>query len=239
MQTVVSQRLNEGNSGPVFYPAAEITAALNEGLRFFVLLTLGLEQTTSWTVPADTTFFHMLQVTSGGNPVFPDWIVCLRISDATGAKVRPARYDDLFALNPQWRNSPGSPVRYCVRGADYLGLYQQPAAPAVLNVTYARGPVPLVSGGDVPEIPAEYHPSALVNYGIYRMRQGEGAQEFQKALPMFDEFLKAAKHYAAYVRARNIGSRYDAVPFEIESFDTSQLLKLRKDLVPTARPPET
>lgn len=50
METRVSQRLNEAG-GAVFYPDTEILAALNEGNRFFVMLTLGLETTASWSVP--------------------------------------------------------------------------------------------------------------------------------------------------------------------------------------------
>ena len=32
------------------------------------------------------------------------------------------------------------------------------------------------------------------------------------------------------MRSRNLGSRYDKVPFELEAFDRSKLLKLRSDL---------
>jgi hypothetical protein len=110
-------------------------------------------------------------------------------------------------------------------------LWQQPAAGATLSVTYARAPVALVLDTDVPEIPAEYH-GALVKYAVYRCRMGEGGQEFAKTLRYFDGFLDGAAHYARYVRARNIGSRYDKVPFELEHFDRSRLLKLRPDLMP-------
>jgi hypothetical protein len=224
MRTRVSQRLNEGGT-PVFYTAAEINAALNEANRFFVLLTLGLETTAPWAVAAATTFTHMLTV-------FSDWIAPLRIATSAGAKVRPATLADLASLDANWISSPGSPQRYVALGADFLGLYQQPAAAGTtLKVTYARAPVALVLDTDVPEIPAEYHPR-LVEYGIYRCRQGEGGQEFEKSLKYFDGFLDGAKHYGAYVRSRNIGSRYDKVPFELEHFDRSRLLKLRPDLMP-------
>jgi hypothetical protein len=221
MRTRVSQRLNEGGA-PVFYPAAEIDAALNEANRFFVLLTLGLEATQTWNVAPNTTFFRMVSV-------FSDWIVPLRITDSTGAKVRPARLDELTALNPSWIASPGAPTRYVAVGGDFVGLYGQPSAGGTaLSVTYARAPVALVNDGDVPEVPGEYHPK-YVDYGIYRCRQVEGGQEFQKSLKYFASFLEGATHYAAYVRARNIGGRYDTVPFELESFDRSKLLGLRPD----------
>ena len=230
MQGLVSQRLNEGanQGGPTLYPTAEITAALNEAYRFFVLLTLGLETTASWSVTANATFFHMLTI-------FSDWIVPLRIATSAGAKVRPARLEDLASLDPQWVASPGTPVRYAHLGADLLALYQQPASGGTtLKVTYARAPLTLSSGTDTPETPAEYSPK-FVDYAIYRCRQMEGADEFGKALPLLGSFLDGAKHYAAYVRSRNRGSQYDKVPFELESFDTSQMLKLRPDLVPSRR----
>ncbi len=227
MYSLVSQRLNEGTNqgGPTLYPTAEIIAALNEAYRFFVLLTLGLEKTATWAVPAATTFFHMLTI-------FSDWVVPLRIATAAGAKVRPARLEDLGSLDTQWVASPGSSARYVHLGADFLGLYQQPAASGTtLNVTYACAPPALVETTDTPETPAEYSPK-FVDYAIYRCRQMEGADEFQKALPLLQSFMEGAKHYAAYVRSRNLGSRYDKVPFELESFDMSQLLGKRRDLPP-------
>lgn len=213
----VSGRLAEGSSGPIFYPKAEIVAALNEANRFFALLTLGLETTAAWTVPAATTFHHMLEY-------FNDWIVPLRLTTAAGVKIRPARLEELTMLDVGWMDSPGDPVRYCPMGADFLALYQQPVADTVLSVTYARAPLALVSDADAPETPGEYHPK-YVDYAIYRVRQVEGAQEFAKSLACLDSFLQGAKHYAAYVRARNRGGRYDTVPFELGSFDRSELLK--------------
>jgi hypothetical protein len=229
MQSRVTARLNEAASGPVYYPTAEITAALNEANRFFALLTLGLEKTVPWVVAPGTLFTHMLQVSG-----FADWIVPLRIASTTGAKIRPARLADLGSLDANWLASPGPPTRYVSLGADLVGLYSQPTASTTLNVTYARAPAGLAVAGDIPEIPEEYHPR-LVEYAIYRLRQVEGAQELDKSLKYFDSFLDGAAHYAKYVRSRNLGSRYDKVPFEIESFDRSKLLGLRPDLYPARR----
>ena len=234
MISLCSQRLNEA-AAPMFYPASEITAALNEADRTFVLLTLGLETTKPWSLPSyaangSSPFFHMLAT-------FSDWIAPLRISTAPGVKVRPARIEDLTSLDSGWINSPGSPVRYAAVGADLVALYQQPAAAGTtLFVTYARGPAGMVNPADTPEVPAEYHP-CYVDYAIYRLRQVEGAQVFESVLPLFGSFLEAVQQYAGYVRARNRGSQYDTVPFEIESFDRSTLLQVRRDLVPLRKDP--
>jgi hypothetical protein len=223
IRAIVTQRLGEGST-PTFYPSAEITNAINEAYRFFVLLTLGLEKTSSWNVTAATTFFRMLTV-------FPDWIVPLRITDANGKKVRPARLEELSALNESWIASPGNVARYVATGVDLLAVYQQPAGGATLSVTYAYCPPLLVSDADVPLIPAEYHP-VLAKYAIYRLRQGEGLQEFAKTLPLFDDYMAAATKYGNWIRARNLAGRYDKLPLELEKFDRSRLMKLRSDMVP-------
>lgn len=222
MYGLASQRLNEGanQGGPTFYPTTEIIAAINEGQRDFCLMTLALEKTASWPAAGATTFFHMLTTNSG---LFSDWIVPLRIATAAGAKVRASTLQELTSLDSQWISSPGNPVRYTHVGADLLGLYQQPAGGATLNVTYSCAPAALVNTTDVPQIPAEYHP-LLVDYAIYRCRQTEGGEELAKVLPLYDGFLDGVQAYGDYVRARNLGNRYDALPFELRSFDRSQLL---------------
>jgi len=191
-------------------------ARLNEANRFFVLLTLGLEATGAWTIPAATACHHMLTY-------FADWIVPLRIALVSGAKVRPAQIEELTGINPGWMSTPGTPSRYASEGCDFIALDRQPAAPLVVNVIYARAPLPLISDADAPEVPAEYH-SRLVDYAVYGMRQGEGGQEFEKSLRYFDSFLDGAQHYGEYVRSRNLGGRYDAVPFELSKLDRKQLL---------------
>lgn len=223
-----SQRLNEGQTGPVFYPKSELVAAANEAERFFVLLTLCLETTAPWNVPALTTFFHMLAI-------FPDWICPLYVSTAEGAKIRPSRLDDLSALNLGWLNSPGPVARYCSVGADLVAVYQQPATiGTTLNVKYARSPKPLVNDTDIPEIRPQFHPN-LVDYTIYRVRQVEGGLEFEKSLAYLNHFLDAAQSEGDYVRARALSGRYDTRPYELEGYSRSKLLGLRRDLVPNRK----
>lgn len=217
----VSKRLNEGATGPVAYPAAEIVAALNEAQRLFCLLTLGLETTQSWAVPAATTFHHMLSV-------FPNWLVCLRMSDATGKKVRPAGIAALDGLDSGWRSAVGDPVRYCALGVDLVALYRQPAAiGTTLQVTYARAPLAMAADADVPEIPEKCHQD-LVDYAIYRVRQVEGGQEFQKTLKHLASFFEGAERHAERVRTRSVGLGYDKKPFELRRFDWRTLLKLAR-----------
>jgi hypothetical protein len=223
IRALVTQRLGEASTA-TYYPTAEITSAINEGYRFFVLLTLGLEKTSAWTTTAATTFFRMLTI-------FPDWIVPLQIVNSSGVKIRPCRLEELSALDDGWISSAGTLSRYASLGVDLLALYKQPAGQVTLQVTYCYNPPLLVSDADTPLIPSEYHPS-LAKYAIYRLRQVEGLEEFGKTLPLFDDFLAAATKYGNWVRARNIAGRYDKIPIELEKFDRSKLLKLRSDLVP-------
>jgi hypothetical protein len=211
----VSERLAEGTT-PTFYPGPEIDASINEANRLFCLLTLGLEVTASWTVPAATPFTCIFSL-------FPDLIAVLRITDSTGTKIRPATIADLNALDPNWISSSGAPTRYTWQGVDMIAVYPQPASIVTLQVTYARAPVPLVADTDVPEIPAEYH-GLFVGYGVYRCRCVEGSQEAAKAMPYLASFMDGAKRYADFMLKRNLGARYDKVPFELGRYDRSKML---------------
>ena len=218
----VSQRLNEAPAagGPTFYPVTEITAALNEADRMFCLLTLALEKTVLWTAPAATAITRMLLA-------FPDWMVPLRLANEFGAPIRPCRLHDLWALDSQWPIAAGDPIRYATAGSNLLALYPQPVAPQDIFVTYVRSPLGLVLDADTPETPTEYHP-AYIPYAIYRLRQVEGGEPFAASLPLFATFLDAATEYNVFMRTRNIGAGYDAVPMELKLYDRSALIGLSK-----------
>jgi len=220
--TRILARLDQPASGGYYTPAEALSAA-NEAQRFFALLTLGLETTASFTTGSTAPFFHM-------QSTFQDWLLPLRMT-AGGSQVRPARLAELDSLDSGWQTSSGAKaLRYAALGFDFLIIY--PASQGLtVNVTYARSPVPMVAQTDVPEFPEQCHP-AFVDYGVYRCREREGAQEFQKTLPYLERFLGEAKQYASYIRGRNIALRYDKLPFELERVDLSRLLTLRKGLVP-------
>ena len=226
MRTVVLQRLDEDPTNPATFTTAEATAALNEAQMLFVLLTLCLEKSAPWTLANATPFSDILAV-------FTDWILPLRITVA-GAKVRPARLTDLDALNSNWQAATGPAVtRYAQLGFSLLVAY--PPVGGTLQVVYACAPAPLVNDADVPAIPVLYH-QALVDYATYRLREKQGGSEFQDAIKHLSDFLEAAKKMGAFVRARSLAQRYDKLPIELERIDLSRLLKLRKDLLPKAKP---
>ena len=219
MSNRILERLDEidpGSTAPsaVYYGAGgEVMAALNEAQRFFVLLTLCLETTAAFSTAS--VFQNMLGT-------FPDWLVPLRVSLPNGTRVRPARLAELDALDSGWQSANGVPARYGALGFDFFFLY---GTQGTVNITYARAPVPMVLATDAPEIPEQHHPD-LVDYGVYRLRAKEGGQEFAKGLVYFNRFLDGAQKYGEFVRARNIGTGYDTLPFELALFDRSRLVKL-------------
>jgi hypothetical protein len=222
IRTRTLRRVDEDPAAPVSYTAADAGNAINEGLQFFALLTLCVERTVSFPVVAGTGLYHMLLT-------YADWLVPLRIAQA-GVKVRPARLGDLAARDLAWRLASGAVSRYAHLGFDFLALYARPTS-GTLQIVYAACPAVLAADGDVPEIPVEYHP-LLVVYAVYRLRFDTGGQDFAAGLPLLKEFLVGAAKMAAFIRARSLGLRYDKLPFELEQYDVSRLVTVRKDLLP-------
>lgn len=200
------------------YTPSEHLVALNQVQRLFVLFTLCLETTANFGLTG-VARYHMLAT-------FGDWIVPLRIRNQIGNKVRPGRLADLAALDPNWASQVGFPVRYAHTGFDLLSIYK--TTTATVPITYARSPVELLStypadNGQVPEIPERYHP-ALIDGAIPILRTKEGAQEWQKTLPLWNRYMEAAGELAEKVRARCREQGYDAAPVEINRADQSRFL---------------
>jgi hypothetical protein len=232
MASRVLERLDEIEPGAaaanaIYYGGpGEVLDALNEGQRTFALLTLCLQVDSQLALAPSIAFYH-------ARATFDDWLLPLRVTLPSCARVRPARLEELDALDSSWQAATDTaPKRYAALGFDFLAVYPQLASGSLsLTVTYARSPVKMVSLTDVPEIPAQYHPG-LVDYGINRLRMKEGGGEFAKTMVYFERFLDGAQKHGNFIRSRNAGARYDKQPFELERFDRSKLLKLRMDLVP-------
>jgi hypothetical protein len=200
------------------YPVNECTAALNQMQRIFVLFTLCLETTPgSALVLGSSPWTSMLTQ-------YADWIAPLRfVVQSTNAKLAPRRVAEMAALDSKWTTTTGTPSSYCLVGFDLAGFYPFTAGTS-LTPTYAQAPPVLVNAGDTPAIPERYHQS-LIDGAIPVMRIKEGAQEWQKTLPLWDRFMDAVQECAAKVRARNMEMGYDTWPIELKRFDRSKLLK--------------
>lgn len=228
IQTRALQRLDEDSSAPVYWTPAEILAAINEGQRFFVFLTLCLQKTVNLALTGGTVFYSMLSQSS-----FRDWLLPLHIRVSGGAKVEPARLDALDGRNPSWQAATGTPERYGHLGFDFIALDPHPSGSGTtLEFTYAHSPAVITTTTATPEIEEEDHP-ALIDWVRFRLRAKEGGQEFQKGMQYFERFMETAKKRAEYVRQRNLAGRYDNVPPELDHFDVSRLMALSK---PANRP---
>jgi hypothetical protein len=220
-------------SGGAYYTHPEAVSALNEAQRFFAFLTLGVQKSAlvQIALAAGNPTIRML-------PLATDWLLPLRVSVQGGAQLRPARLEDLDALDSNWQNQPATQTlplaRYAALGFDLVAFYPQPAAGTWINFTYAATPAPMAADTDVPQIPEEHHQD-LVDYATYRLRYREGGAEFAKGLPYLRRFMEGAAKYGRYIRQRNIAARYDKLPFEIERADLSALLDLDRRLVPVRR----
>lgn len=215
------QRLDEDPAitTPVYYPYAEVLAALNRAQRLFVLLTLSLETTVTFDATGET-FYSM-------RTFYQDWMLPLRVSTTAGVRVRPSRLADLDALDSGWQSNSGPTTRYVSLGFDFLAAYPQSTMPLV--ITYAQAPPALVQATDTPAINEDYHP-ALIDLAIPWLRLKEGGQEFSKSLKYLKRGLSEADRQAQYVRQRNLAARYDNLPFEMRRLDRSRFMGIRPDL---------
>ena len=198
--------------------AAETLQAINEGQELAALMTLCLETTASWTLTATTAWYS-------ARAAFNDYLCPLRLMVGS-TRVSPASIRDLDARDAGWQASAGTPARYATLGFSLFAVTPQPAIDTAASLTYARTPVELV-GDAWPEIPEAYH-QALVDYGVYRVRLKDGAQNLERGLRYFGRFLEAMKELGDQVRARSRAAGYDTLPFEVRRFDMSRLTQILK-----------
>jgi hypothetical protein len=192
--------------------ADEVLGVINEGHQLAALLTLCLEKTVPYSLSAATVFYTP-------RSTLTDFLVPLRITVA-GVRLRPSRIDELDAWNPAWQATAGTAERYCTLGCNLLAVTPQQTATA--QITHAYSPAALAAAG-TPVIPPSYH-QALVEYGVYRCRLKEGAQQLARGLGSLNVFLDAMTELGDYVRTRSKAARYDVLPFELALYDRSGLI---------------
>jgi hypothetical protein len=220
LRTEAWQRLDEPGDGTGYYSAPEVDSALNRAQRLFVLRSLCLETTAPLILTVGVTWYHLRDTIS-------NWLVPLRVS-LGGSKLRPATVAQLAGLNGYWGSVEGAIERYAHLGFDSFATYRHPAGPGTtLTLIYAKTPIAMSAGGNVPEIPEEYHP-ALIDGAIPFLRLKEGGQALESALPLMQRFLECAGKAARYVRARSLDLRYDTVPAETIATDLSRALNYKE-----------
>lgn len=203
-------RIDDDPVTPISVSAAEVLAAINEGQELAALLTLCLEKTVDF--PLAATFYQQ-------RSTLTDFLVPLRITVA-GVRLRPSTLAELDAMNPAWQATAGTASRYATLGCNLLAVTPQQTVTA--RMTYAYSPAQLLAG-DTPAIPAANHP-ALINYGVYKCRLKEGAQQLARGLHNLNEYLDDMQSLGEYVRARSAAARFDVLPLELKLFDRSKLI---------------
>lgn len=203
-------RIDDDPVTPISVSAAEVLAAVNEGYQLAALLTLCFEKTADFTL---TDCWYTVRDT------LTDFIVPLRLS-VSGVRLRPSTLAELDALNPAWQATGGSAARYATLGCNLLAV--TPQARVTASFTYAYSPAALLST-DTPLLPPAFHPD-LVEFGVYRCRLKEGAQQLARGLGNLNTFLDSMTKLGDYMRARSLAARYDVQPMELKLFDRSKLV---------------
>jgi hypothetical protein len=198
-----------------YYTGNEVRHALNAAANLFAYLTLCKEKTASFS-PNGGVCFHPVNLS------LTDYIVPLRITTASGARIRPATIHELDGLSSSWRSVAGTPTRYIAMGYDIIGFTPQYAATTALRITYAATPTAMATDTDIADIPDEQQ-IHLVDYACWWLQLKIGGQELANAGDWLRRFVTAARKYGDFVRRRSYGQKYDAVPFDLASFDMGRL----------------
>ena len=206
----VSVQVGSGPTVDGVVVADEVLAAINEGQEFAAMLTLCFEKTASFDL--GTTWFRPREILT-------DFLVPLRIT-VGGLRLRPATLAELDASNEFWQLTSGTTQRYVTNGCNLLAV--TPQSDVTAQFTYAYSPAELGPSA-TPDLPEGYHQD-LVEYGVYRCKLKEGAQQLARGLGNLNTFLDAMTRLGNVVRARSLAARYDVMPFELQLFDRSKLI---------------
>lgn len=208
--TPVSVQVGAGATVGGVVVADEVLAAINEGQELAALLSLCFEKTVNFAL-AGTWYTP--------RSILTDLLVPLRITVA-GIRLRPATLAELDASNEFWQATSGVTERYAAVGCNLLAV--TPQSEVTAQFTYAYSPAEL-GANDTPALPEAHHPD-LVEYGVYRCKLKEGAQQLARGLGSLNLFLDSMTRLGNVVRAKSLAARYDVRPFELQLFDRSKLI---------------
>src|SRR5215467_5332070 len=213
VQNVCSRIDEQDPANPISVSDNLILNAVNEGQLFASFLTLFLVKTASFAL-SGLAFYNPRQI-------LPDFLVPLRLS-VGGIRLRPSTLTELDGWNGAWQATAGPPARYATIGSNLLAVTPQSAA-SMLFTYAASPPLMVLTPGDVLVIPPAYHQS-LVEYGIYRVRLKEGAQQLARGLTNLNTYLNAMQELGDWVRNRSKAAAYDVEPIEMQTLDRSKLI---------------
>lgn len=193
MQTRVWERLEESDSDPSRYSAADVLEYLNDAVQHLVSRAGLFVTTATLTQQAETLFADLptdcIAVESLARDTGP-WF----LDPTTPYELDRGTRDD---ANPRWpaQHAVGSRA-YFPFGLDEVALWPFSSAGGdTYTLTYRQdaGVTTLVAAGDEPSVPADYH-DALVDYAVARCLIVDGAlSEAGRRMALFKQAVTSAK----------------------------------------------
>ncbi len=183
----------------VRWPSSKFLEAANDGMDELSEATGFYERFVVIPLKGGQTYYDLrgfvpddaFQLNSVFNPADQFWLKPAGIADMT---------------TPRWETVPGSPQRYLVRGAFWLGVYPRPSGDTGTIRVYYSGIAPHLkdSSSVVPaDLPDDFV-TALDEYTLYDLSTKDG--ETEKALQHFIEYLKREAALTSYVENRIVKS---------------------------------
>lgn len=171
-----------------FWTDAELNAYINESLRVWNVLTGYWKETTTFVVPADTTYLSLVEF-------FPSYLSLIRIElDTYHLNLVSLKELDSFAYN--WQCEEGPPREAAIIGLDRIAFHPHPLVDTSMDFTYIKK-APIVSAdGDFIDL-SEEEICGLRDYVHFIASIKEGGQELQSNIPQLKSFLSKCSAYNA------------------------------------------
>lgn len=198
LKAEIFSRLDENSGAPVFFAAADIALALNQGLEDLADRTEYYEVTQSINKTALTTYYNLLalctkeplSVVAVWNSQTERWLTPVAVSELDEATYR------------YWERISGEPEKYILRGLYKLGLFPKPTATSgTVVVTHSAIPARMSADEDTPaDLPEEFTP-ALIEYAMFDLLVQDG--EIDEALAHYKEYLTYVGRLKTWAQRRS------------------------------------
>lgn len=195
LRTEVFRRLEESASSPVFWTAADITAALNEGYQ-------EISDESEWDERVLTIDLLRERPYYDVRTVFPSSMLAIgaAYNDQTSRWLFPASPGDLAKGRLRWETVTGEPSHLLVRGLFWLGYWPQVAADSgTVQQHYVALPDDLVDDDDTPGFPETVH-YGLVEYALAELWSQDA--ETTKAVQAWQMYLLYERALTDWVQGR-------------------------------------
>lgn len=192
MKTEVFRIIAENSSAPVFWTAADVARAVNDGYE-------EISDASEWYERQATLNLNGQTYLNLETAIAETFVAPLRVyNPATTRWLEP---DDVRSLDDEyrrWEVTTGPPDRYFMRGLWFLGMFPK-SSTGTLQLWFSSIPPAMASDSDRPDFPQEIH-WGLVDYAVYDLLCQEA--ETEKALRFWKSYLKHQRELVQYVQHR-------------------------------------